>query len=150
MPKAAAAELLKACCGSSKWVTAMLTRRPFGSRDVLLAVADLFWQSLGKADWLEAFSRHPRIGERSQGWSAAEQAGMNAAGEAARTALAKANLQYEARFGYVFILCATGKTAEEMLDLARTRLNNPPDVELTIAAREQQKIMHLRLEKLLR
>lgn len=159
MPGAQVAELLTSCCGSSKWVTAMLTRRPFGSRDVLLAAADIVWHSLDPADWREAFSHHPRIGEqtgatqapgRGQSWSAGEQARMREASDAVRSALAAVNRQYEERFGYVYIVCATGRSAEEMLEMARARLSNDPDTELTTAAREQQKILRIRLEKLLR
>ncbi len=157
-PTAEAAELLASCCGSSAWVAAMLARRPFGTRDALLDSADRVWRSLGRADWLEAFAHHPRIGERSgartqtergQSWSAGEQAGMNAAGDGVRTTLSETNRRYEQRFGYGYIVCASGKTAEEMLAMARTRLTNKPDVELTTAALEQQKITRLRLEKLL-
>lgn len=159
MPAAHAVELFASCCGSSTWVMNMLTRRPFGSRDALLAAADEVWLSLNPTDWREAFSHHPKIGERTgatpqtargQAWSAGEQADMDSAGERLRQGLAEANREYEARFGYVYIVCATGKTAEEMLALARARLANDPDTELVTAAREQQRITHLRLEKLLR
>ena len=127
----------------------MVARRPFGSRDVLLAVADTVWRGLGKSDWLEAFSRHPRIGESAAGLAAGEQAGMQSADGAVRAALAAVNRQYEARFGYRFLVCATGKSAAEMLELARRRLGNASEAELGIAAAEQQKITRLRLEKLL-
>jgi 2-oxo-4-hydroxy-4-carboxy-5-ureidoimidazoline decarboxylase len=159
MPETRAAELLASCCGSSKWVAAMLTRRPFGSRDVVLSAADIVWVALDPADWREAFSHHPRIGERTgarpqpgsgQSWSAGEQARMRDASDTVRADLAEANRRYEDRFGYVYIVCATGRTAEEMLDMARARLGNDPDTELATAAKEQQKIMRIRLEKLLR
>jgi 2-oxo-4-hydroxy-4-carboxy-5-ureidoimidazoline decarboxylase len=159
MPEARAAELLASCCGSSTWVTAMLTRRPFGSRDVVLSAADNVWLALDPADWLEAFSQHPRIGERTgakpqpgsgESWSAGEQARMRDASDAVRADLAEANHRYEERFGYVYIVCATGRTAEEMLEMARARLGNDPGTELAIAAKEQQMIMRIRLEKLLR
>jgi OHCU decarboxylase len=149
MREAQAAELLKACCGSTKWVTAMLTRRPFQTRDVLLAAADIFWQSLSPADWIEAFSQHPRIGAREvPAREAEEQSGMQSANANTRAELAQANRQYEQRFGYVYIVCATGRTAEEMLAMARVRLANTPEAELATAAREQQKITRLRLERL--
>lgn len=158
MPEARAAELLTACCGSSRWVTAMLTRRPFGSRDVLLAAADSVWLTLGRTDWLEAFSHHPRIGEqtgaapqaaRARAWSASEQASVGSASEAERAEFATLNREYERRFGYIYIVCATGKPPEELLALARERLTHEPEVELAIAAKEQRRIMRLRLEKLL-
>ena len=159
MPVAQARELLASCCGSSQWVTAMLTRRPFGRRDALLSAADDVWLALDPDDWREAFSHHPPIGERiaaipqtrqGQAWSAGEQAGMDSAGASLRQGLAEVNRKYEARFGYVYLVCATGKTAEEMLKIAAARLANDPESELVTAAREQQKIMRIRLEKLLR
>ena len=158
MPGDQAAELLTACCGSSRWVTAMLAGRPFGSRDALRAAADRVWLSLGRADWLEAFSHHPRIGEqaaavapvaRAQAWSTGEQASMDSASDAERTELATLNGEYERRFGYIYVVCAMGKQPVELLALARERVANPPEAELAIAAQEQQKIMRLRLEKLL-
>lgn len=159
MPAPQAAELLGSCCGSAKWVEAMITRRPFDERTALLTAADNFWRSLAPEDWLEAFAHHPRIGERSgalaqsgrgQEWSAGEQAGMNAATDAVRAELAATNRLYEERFGYVCIVSASGKSAGEMLELVGARLDNDPGAELAVAAKEQQKIMRIRLEKLLR
>jgi OHCU decarboxylase len=158
MPESEAGKLLKECCGASRWVSTMLSRRPFASRDAVFSAADEIWRSLGPSDWLEAFSHHPRIGEQSSAmpqtrtgsqWAASEQAGMQRANDQARDALAAANRAYEARFGYIYIVCATGKSADEMLSLARQRLRNDPDTELGVAAEEQRKITHLRLEKLL-
>lgn len=158
MPAVEAGELLAACCGSSRWVSAMLERRPFGRRDALLAAAGEVWRSLDPEDWKEAFAHHPRIGERSgarpqgrlgEAWSAREQSGMDSAAEETSRALAEVNRAYEARFGYLYIVCATGRTAEEMLALARGRLANDPGAELAVAAREQERITRLRLEKLL-
>ena len=157
MPEAEAAELLASCCGSSRWVTEMLARRPFRSRDQLLEAAGVVWGSLEPGDWREAFSHHPRIGERSgavpqtareAAWSAGEQAGMNSAGERLKNQLAAVNREYEARFGFVYIVCATGKTADQMLNLARARLRNEAGRELATAAKEQEKIMRIRLEQL--
>jgi 2-oxo-4-hydroxy-4-carboxy-5-ureidoimidazoline decarboxylase len=119
--------------------------------------ADRIWASLEPEDWLEAFRSHPRIGEpggsgapgRSGAWSADEQAGARAMTDAVGQRLAKANREYEARFGYLFIVCATGKGAEEMLAILERRLANDPGEELRIAAEEQRKIMRLRLAKLL-
>lgn len=159
MAPGAAAELLFSCCGSRKWVDAMVTRRPFHTLSVLLTAADNFWLSLAPADWQEAFASHPRIGERraraatsgrAQAWSAGEQSGMNLADETVRTSLADINGEYERRFGYTCIVCATGKSAEEMLEQARARLANDPETELATAAKEQEQIMRLRLEKLFR
>jgi 2-oxo-4-hydroxy-4-carboxy-5-ureidoimidazoline decarboxylase len=113
---------------------------------------------LDPADWREAFSHHPRIGERKSAvpqsergsaWAAGEQAGVERAHGDVRDALAAANREYERRFGYIYIVFATGKSAEDMLALARQRLSNDPDVELRAAAEEQRKITRLRLDKLL-
>ena len=159
LPDREAAGLLASCCGSTGWVQAMVAARPFGSLPALLSAAERCWADLKPADWLEAFRHHPRIGEQaaavpqrpeSGGWSAAEQAGVGSAPDATRQALAELNRQYEARFGYIYIVSAAGKSAEELLAIARERLRNAPDVELLTAAREQQKITRLRLEKLLR
>jgi 2-oxo-4-hydroxy-4-carboxy-5-ureidoimidazoline decarboxylase len=158
LPSAQAAELLRACCGASRWVAGMVARRPFHTRDVALDEADDVWWSLDPDDWLEAFAHHPRIGERTgavpqdargAAWSAGEQAGVADAGEDVQAALAAANRAYEARFGHIYIVCATGKSAEEMLAIVRTRLANDADTELRVAAEEQRKITRLRLEKLL-
>ena len=136
----------------------MLASRPFGSRDRVLSTADEIWRSLDPSDWREAFAHHPRIGEtkseapqseRGRAWAAGEQAGVEHAGNDVRAALAAVNREYELRFGYIYIVCATGKTAEEMLALAVQRFGNDPDVELRTAAEEQRKITRLRLDKLL-
>lgn len=153
-----ASQLLGDCCGSTRWVSALIARRPFGSMGRLLAAADDVWRSLGPDDRREAFSHHPRIGEQRSGaqqsergaaWAAGEQSGMGAAPDDTRTALARANREYEQRFGYIYIVCATGKTAGELLATATERLRNDPDTELAVAAEEQRKITRLRLEKLL-
>ena len=154
-----AERLLLECCGSANWARRMAARRPFRDRGELLDAADRIWWELGREDWLEAFSRHPKIGEKAAArkgseqarqWSEQEQAGTAAAREDMRAALAEANRAYAARFGYIFIVCATGKTSEEMLALLRDRLQNEPRSELRMAAEEQRKITRLRLEKLLR
>jgi len=135
----------------------MLTRRPFRWQSALLAAAADEWNELTQSDWLEAFSHHPKIGDReslrsrypaTHDLSEREQAGVTQASDAILDALAEGNLQYEARFGYIFIVCATGKTAEEMLTLLYQRLPNDQDTELRIAAMEQQKITALRLNGL--
>ncbi len=158
MPEPQASKLLSDCCGTSRWVSGMLARRPFRSRAVVLSTADEIWRSLDPGDWREAFSHHPRIGERKSAvslgergsaWAAGEQSGIDRAHDDVRAGLAAANREYEQRFGYTYIVFATGKSAEEMLALARERLRNDPDVELRAAAEEQRKITRLRLDKLL-
>jgi 2-oxo-4-hydroxy-4-carboxy-5-ureidoimidazoline decarboxylase len=146
---------LSACCGSSRWAGRMVVRRPFGSRAALLKAAREEWWALSPDDWLEAFSHHPRIGDRASlaarfpathHLSAREQATVADATEDVLTALADANQSYLNRFGFIFIVCATGKTANEMLELLRERLPNDRDTELRIAAEEQAKITELRLD----
>lgn len=158
----AAADALAAfrrCCGSRRWAEAMTSGRPHGGREGLLVAAERAFDGLEREDWLEAFSHHPRIGDRealaarfpaTATWSASEQQGVAAAGEDVLDALVTANREYEARFGYIFIVCATGKNAAEMLGLLRQRLPNAKDRELEIAAAEQRKITAIRLDKLLR
>jgi OHCU decarboxylase len=157
MPADEAADLLLSCCGSRRWVEGMVARRPFHLLGVLLGNADEVWSSLGPADWRQAFAHHPRLGEsrseapqdeRARTWSSAEQAGMQDVGLEARTALAAANEAYEARFGFICIICATGLSSAEILELTRERLANDLEDELPIAAEEQRKITRLRLLKL--
>ncbi|HVZ72951.1 MAG TPA: 2-oxo-4-hydroxy-4-carboxy-5-ureidoimidazoline decarboxylase [Polyangia bacterium] len=147
---------LTRCCGAARWVTGMLARRPFSSTSVLHASADEVWAAMKRDDVLEAFAHHPRIGgsatavaaPEAQAWSSQEQARVADAGAETRAALVSANERYFARFGYIFIVCATGKSADEMLALLEARLPNDPERELDVAAAEQAKITHLRLEKL--
>jgi 2-oxo-4-hydroxy-4-carboxy-5-ureidoimidazoline decarboxylase len=148
LPEAAARAALTRCCGSARWVEAMLARRPFASTVALQADAEAVWSALGRDDFLEAFAQHPRIGARGgDAWSREEQARAGDADGDTRRALADANEEYLRRFGYIFIVCATGKTAAEMLALLRQRLNNDPARELEIAAGEQARITRLRIEK---
>ena len=150
MPESEAMTLLQECCGASRWVLAMVNRRPFGSREAVLAAADEIWTSLDGGDWREAFAQHPRIGEQTASLVAAkEQSGIADATNLVRLGLAEANRDYEQRFGYIYIVCATGKSADEMLAIAQARLQNDPDTELRVAAEEQRKITRLRLQKLL-
>jgi allantoicase len=142
------AELL-ACCGSRAWARRMAEGRPFQSATDIRQKSDQTWRSLSREDWLEAFAAHPRIGEKGSRWSEAEQAGARGADAETLAALVEANRQYESRFDHIFIVCATGKSAGEMLGLLRARLDNDPETELRAAAEEQRKITHLRLEKLL-
>jgi 2-oxo-4-hydroxy-4-carboxy-5-ureidoimidazoline decarboxylase len=157
-PRAKAAEVFTACCGSSRWVSRMISRRPFASLADLLLAANEVWASLDREDWLEAFAHHPRIGEhasavaqndRGRQWSSSEQSAAAMAPEATRGQQQSVNAAYERRFGYIYIVCATGKTPDEMLAIARHRLANDPEKEIEVAAEEQRKIMGLRLEKLL-
>lgn len=143
------------CCGSTAWVQAMLEARPFEDEEAVREAADRAWWALEPADWDEAFSRHPRIGERkldvstrSGSWSREEQSGMRDAVDEVRAALARGNRDYERRFGRVFLIRATGRSAEEMLAELRRRLENDPETELREAAREQLEITKSRLEKL--
>lgn len=146
---------LAARCGSTRWVERMLTRRPFGSREALQQAARDEWRALGPDDWREAFSHHPKIGDRAalaarfprtHALSEREQAGVAGAADPALDALAEANRTYEGRFGYIFIVCATGKSAEEMLARLRERLPNDPEAEILIAAEEQARITAIRLD----
>ena len=153
----AEAEFLK-CCGCRNWASAMTAARPFANVNELLKKADSTWRSLSSEDWLEAFRAHPKIGEKkaaaaqseaARKWSAQEQSGINAAAAETMAALAQGNEDYEHRFGFIFIVCATGKSSEEMLAILRTRLQNDAKTEIAVAAEEQRKITQLRLEKLL-
>ena len=136
----------------------MLAARPFASAEALHAASDRVDASLERADWLEAFTHHPKIGDISslrakfantKGWASGEQSGTASASEETLVGLADGNRDYEDRYGYIFIVCATGKSADEMLGLLRARLGNDPAQELRIAAAEQAKITRIRLEKLL-
>ena len=158
LPRYRAEEELLKCCGSAAWARAMSRRRSFASFDRLLQAANEIWCRLDPADWMEAFRAHPQIGQhqstaetsaRAQAWSAQEQSGMSRAGVGVTMNLEDANREYLEKFGYIFIVCATGKTADEMLAILRLRLPNAPEQEIRVAAEEQQKITQLRLEKLL-
>ena len=157
LPDHEAALVLESCCGSHAWVQEMLAHRPFATLVRTLDEAEEIWWSLGPADWREAFDHHPRIGEQAatarqgaaaKAWSADEQRGASIASEETRQALAEGNHEYERRFGHIYLVCATGKSAEEMLAVLRQRLSNDPALELRVAAAEQAKITRLRLEKL--
>jgi len=141
---------LLACCGSSRWAAWMASRRPFEDAAALLRQADRAWWALKEADWLEAFAAHPRIGgaARAGSWSSAEQSGVAHAAGAVLERLAAANVTYAERFGFSYIVCATGKSAEEMLALLELRLAHTRAEELRTAAEEQAKITRLRLARL--
>ena len=146
-------ELLR-CCHSTRWAETLVGARPFADADELFERAEASWWNLEPADWLEAFEAHPRIGDRPDDrsptaeWSSAEQAGMTAALDPVQTAMAAGNRLYESRFGHVFLICASGRSGEEMADELARRLRNTPDMELKTAATEQAKITRLRLERL--
>ena len=150
----AAEDILRRANGSSRWLDLMMARRPFGSADALQSLARSEWFSLDEDDWLEAFAHHPKIGDRASlekrfpathDLSSKEQAGVGSARTDVIDALSEANETYLERFGFIFIVCATGKSAEEMLKMLRDRLSNDRATELRIAAEEQAKITALRL-----
>lgn len=158
LPREEARARLLACCGSARWARAMTDARPFADELELSETADRVWRGLDGEDWLEAFRAHPKIGERkaaretgaaASAWSKDEQSGVSAADAGTLEELARANRVYEERFGHIFIVCATGKSAAEMLSLLEARLTNSRDVELGVAAEEQRRITQLRLKKLL-
>ncbi|MFL5351082.1 2-oxo-4-hydroxy-4-carboxy-5-ureidoimidazoline decarboxylase [Archangium sp.] len=152
----ARAELLR-CCGSTRWAEGMARARPFASEASVYAEAERLWSQTGPEDWREAMTHHPRIGDVSKlrekykataTWSSQEQRGVQEASEEVLQGLADGNREYEERFGFIFLVCATGKSAGEMLGLLRERMKNAPDEELRVAAGEQAKITRIRLEKL--
>lgn len=150
LDRESAARAFLRCCGSTRWAREMAAARPFATVDAMIAEADRLWTALDPADWLEAFRAHPRIGERAGSmWSAEEQSTAGRASDPVRARLAERNREYEARFGYIFVVSATGKSAEEMLADLESRLDNASNQELRVAAEEQREIMHLRLRKLL-
>ena len=153
----AEAEFLK-CCGSTRWARRMAKARPFANLEAVSSKADSIWWSLTEEDWREAFRAHPKIGERkaaatqshqAANWSAQEQSRAQQAGDETKAAIAEGNCLYEDRFGFIFIICASGKSADEILKALTQRLANDTETELHVAAEEQRKITLLRLEKLL-
>ncbi len=150
-------EFLK-CCGSTTWAEGMIEQRPFANVESLKRTSVEVWSALEEKDWLEAFHSHPKIGEKkalappaaeAQTWAEQEQSGTSDAAEETIAELARLNRVYEEKFGFIFIVCATGKTSVEMLALLRGRLTNTPEQELRNAAAEQAKITDLRFNKLL-
>lgn len=157
LPEARAREEFLRCCHCENWANEMISRRPFASFDQMLRVAEEVWWQLGPSDWRQAFSAHPKIGDidslrqkyaASRNWSQGEQSGVNGADENTLSELASGNREYEEKFGYIFIVCATGKSAAEMLHILQSRLSNSAEDEIKIAAAEQLKITRIRLEKL--
>jgi 2-oxo-4-hydroxy-4-carboxy-5-ureidoimidazoline decarboxylase len=154
MDAADAAETILACNGSRAWAEGVARMRPFASVVELFAAADRVWRALPESDWRQAFDSHPRLGERkakaatekSLNWSAGEQSAANP-DDVARESLAEGNREYEARFGRIFLLCATGRSAEEMLRMLQSRMKNDAETELREAAEQQRLITQLRLRK---
>ena len=157
LPENRKRELLKQCCGSEQWVNNMLTVFPVEDLVELVEAAEEKWDELTEEDWKEAFDHHPKIGDVNSlkekfadtaKWASGEQSGVNAADDDTLQQLAKDNEAYQKKYGFIFIVCATGKSAKEMLDILQTRLKNSEEEEIEIAAGEQLKITILRLEKL--
>ena len=151
-------EQFETCCGAANWVEKMNQNRPFQNKEDLYQKAESIWYSLSSKDWLEAFTHHPKIGNidslrkkfhNTKSISKDEQSGINDAAESTLKDLAESNQLYQDKFGFIFIICATGKSADEMLALIKIRLNNNANAEMLNAAEEQNKITQLRLEKLL-
>ncbi len=154
-PDKAAEEILP-CCGSKAWAHGMAARRPLLDEPALLVACDEVWKGLAESDWLEAFRSHPRIGDshspaaappQSAAWSGEEQHKVEIAGEDIKLALADGNREYEQKFNRIFIVCATGKSAPDILEILRRRLSNDDATELREAAEQQRQIAHLRLRK---
>jgi 2-oxo-4-hydroxy-4-carboxy-5-ureidoimidazoline decarboxylase len=146
------------CCGSSAWVDEMTRIFPVESEESLLEQAAIIWFACSESDWEEAFAQHPKIGDirslrekfaTTKEWVEGEQAGVSTASQLVLEALAEGNRRYEEKFGYIFIVCATGKSAGEMLEILQSRLPNSPEDEIQVAMQEQTKITKIRLEKLL-
>ncbi|MGB8321321.1 MAG: 2-oxo-4-hydroxy-4-carboxy-5-ureidoimidazoline decarboxylase [Candidatus Acidiferrum sp.] len=156
LPAATAAEEILPCCGSRAWARQMAAQRPFEDVATLLATSDRIWLALSTADWLEAFQSHPRIGEtrshvessaQSQQWSAQEQSGATESSEAVKHALAEGNREYERKFGRIFIICASGKSAPDILENLQRRLGNDDAAELHEVAEQQRQIVQIRVKK---
>jgi 2-oxo-4-hydroxy-4-carboxy-5-ureidoimidazoline decarboxylase len=141
---------LAACCATRSWIAALVAGRPYLDQDALFAASDAAIAELTDAGLAEALAAHPRIGDRTgEAWSRQEQAGMASASADLQAELAAANAAYEQRFGQVYLVCATGKSAEELLAICRSRLGNDPATERTVVLDELAKISRLRLGKLL-
>ena len=170
-PLEVAATHILPCCGSKAWSREIAARRPFPDEGALMAASDEVWRSLSESDWMEAFNSHPRIGESKIGesrivesrigesstlnssvqlpsaWAAQEQKKVAHAGDAVKIALAEGNREYENKFGRIFIVCATGRSAAELLEILRRRLQNDARTELLEAAEQQRQITQIRLRK---
>lgn len=158
LTEADAAAAFTQCCAAQRWVERMVIDRPFESLAEMLEISDRIWEECDVDDYLEAFEGHPRIGDveslakkyaNTKGWAGGEQKGVEGADRAVLERLAKGNADYEAKFGHIFIVCATGRSAAEMLALLEARMPNDPKTEVMVAAEEQNKITRIRLKKLL-
>jgi 2-oxo-4-hydroxy-4-carboxy-5-ureidoimidazoline decarboxylase len=158
-PQDAAATQILPCCGSKTWASVMAARRPVPDESALIAASDETWRGLNESDWMEAFNSHPRIGDssvpnpsapRSATWAMQEQKKVADADDAIKIALAEGNREYENKFGRIFIVCATGKPAAQLLEALRRRLQSDPRTELYEAAEQQRQITQVRLRKWLK
>jgi 2-oxo-4-hydroxy-4-carboxy-5-ureidoimidazoline decarboxylase len=161
LPIAAAFDEILPCCGSRAWADGMVARRPLPNETAVLAASDETWRSLSELDWLEAFRSHPRIGESKIGesrapkassqqsarWSEQEQRSVAGSNDSVKNALAEGNREYERRFSRIFIVCATGKSAAEILEILQRRLKNDERTEIQEAAEQQRQITQIRLRK---
>ena len=158
LPIAGLKEVLLTCCGSTTWVNDMAKMFPVENKESLFKHAEIVWFACSESDWREAFTHHPKIGDinslrekfaSTKNWAEGEQSGVSTASRSILEMLAEGNQFYEEKFGYIFIVCATGKSAEEMLEILESRLLNSPEDEIRIAMQEQHKITKIRLEKLM-
>lgn len=158
LPRAALQKQLLKCCGSARWVEKMMEQAPYRELALMEYYAQKIWWECSEADWLEAFAHHPRIGSKevlaekfaaTAHWAAREQEGTAVASQDVLDALLEANDAYQQQFGFIFIVCATGKSAAEMLAILQARLSNTREAEIKIAAGEQEKITTIRLKALL-
>jgi 2-oxo-4-hydroxy-4-carboxy-5-ureidoimidazoline decarboxylase len=143
---------LRECCAAESWIDRVIAGRPYRDRAALGAASDAATADLDDTGLAEALAGHPRIGERPAAhatWSSQEQAGVSGAADDVRADLAAANAAYETRFGQVYLVCATGKDASELLALCRARLTNDPVTERGVVLGELAKINRIRLHKLL-
>lgn len=155
LPAQQAEGALLDCCGSAGWASRVAARRPYSDLESLFKAADSVWWNLSRADWLEAFSHHPQIGDKpasgsdaARKWAEGEQSGARVVTDDVKERLARANRAYFEKFGYIYIVCATGKTAEGMLAILNQRLQNDAPSEISIAAEQQRLITRIRLQKL--
>jgi 2-oxo-4-hydroxy-4-carboxy-5-ureidoimidazoline decarboxylase len=158
LPKSIAMEALTKCCGASRWVSCMEVLRPFENEQKLLTAASDCWYALSQKDWLEAFAHHPKIGDTAdlekkfsatKEWAGQEQGAVRTAGKLTVERMALLNREYEIKFGYIFIVCATGKSVQEMVSIIEERLHHHAEQEIITAMEEQNKITAIRLKKLL-
>jgi len=148
---AAVRRRLAECCTSPGWVAAVAGKRPYAGVDELLAASDAAVAALSEEELAAALAGHPRIGERQDAgsWSGQEQAGVASAADQVRRALADGNAAYEQRFGHIYLVCATGRSGAELLDLLHQRLGNDDGAEWQVVGAELARINQIRLRKLL-